>query len=282
MIKIVSDSTCDLSTELVEKYNVQIAPLHIVLGEKEYLDGVEISPDEIYAWADANEDTPKTSAIGFEDAMDIMKPLVDTEDEMIIFNISGKMSTTVNVFRMVAEELELEDKVTVIDSENLSTGIGLLVLKAATMVKEGKTRAEICETIEAIKEKVSASFVVDTLTYLHRGGRCSSVAALAGGVLKLHPKIVVSNGSMSADKKYRGKMSNVIMDYVKDMEDKLKQADKSRVFITHSGCEQEIIDKVYAYLEDMNYFDEILVTRAGGVISSHCGPGTLGVLFVEK
>lgn len=282
MIKIVSDSTCDLSTELVEKYNVQIAPLHIVLGEKEYLDGVEISPDEIYAWADANEDTPKTSAIGFEDAMDIMKPLVDTEDEMIIFNISGKMSTTVNVFRMVAEELELEDKVTVIDSENLSTGIGLLVLKAATMVKEGKTRAEICETIGAIKEKVSASFVVDTLTYLHRGGRCSSVAALAGGVLKLHPKIVVSNGSMSADKKYRGKMSNVIMDYVKDMEDKLKQADKSRVFITHSGCEQEIIDKVYAYLEDMNYFDEILVTRAGGVISSHCGPGTLGVLFVEK
>lgn len=282
MIKIVSDSTCDLSTELVEKYNVQIAPLHIVLGEKEYLDRVEISPDEIYAWADANEDTPKTSAIGFEDAMDIMKPLVDTEDEMIIFNISGKMSTTVNVFRMVAEELELEDKVTVIDSENLSTGIGLLVLKAATMVKEGKTRAEICETIEAIKEKVSASFVVDTLTYLHRGGRCSSVAALAGGVLKLHPKIVVSNGSMSADKKYRGKMSNVIMDYVKDMEDKLKQADKSRVFITHSGCEQEIIDKVYAYLEDMNYFDEILVTRAGGVISSHCGPGTLGVLFVEK
>lgn len=282
MIKIVSDSTCDLSTELVEKYNVQIAPLHIVLGEKEYLDRVEISPDEIYACADANEDTPKTSAIGFEDAMDIMKPLVDTEDEMIIFNISGKMSTTVNVFRMVAEELELEDKVTVIDSENLSTGIGLLVLKAATMVKEGKTRAEICETIEAIKEKVSASFVVDTLTYLHRGGRCSSVAALAGGVLKLHPKIVVSNGSMSADKKYRGKMSNVIMDYVKDMEDKLKQADKSRVFITHSGCEQEIIDKVYAYLEDMNYFDEILVTRAGGVISSHCGPGTLGVLFVEK
>ncbi|MBR2046548.1 MAG: DegV family protein [Agathobacter sp.] len=282
MIKIVSDSTCDLSKELVEKYDIQIAPLHIVLGEKEYLDGVEITPDEIYAWADANEDTPKTSAIGYEDAMEIMKPLVDTDDEMIIFTISGKMSTTTNVFRMAAEELDLEDKVTIIDSGNLSTGIGLLVLKAATLVREGMSRAEIKQTIEELKEKVQASFVVDTLTYLHRGGRCSSVAALAGGVLKLHPKIVVEEGSMSADKKYRGKMDRVIMDYVKDLEDTMKEADASRVFITHSGCEQETIDKVYAYLEELQYFDEILVTRAGGVISSHCGPGTLGVLYIKK
>jgi len=282
MIKIVADSTCDLSNELVEKYNIQIAPLHILLGEKEYMDGVNITPDEIYAWADANEDTPKTSAIGFEDAASMVEQIKDTDDEMIVFTISGKMSTTVNVFRMVAEELEVEDQITIIDSENLSTGIGLMVLKAATMVNEGKSRAEICAAMEEIKDKVSASFVVDTLTYLHRGGRCSSVEALAGGVLKLHPKIVVANGSMNADKKYRGKMSKVILDYVKDMEEALKQADKSRVFITHSGCEQEVIDSVYAYLEELQYFDEILVTRAGGVISSHCGPGTLGVLFVGK
>lgn len=282
MIKIVSDSTCDLSKGLIEKYNILIAPLHIVLGEKEYLDGVEISSDEIYAWADKNEDTPKTSAIGFEEATNIMEQIVGTDDEMIIFTISGKMSTTNNVFRMVAEELELEESVSVIDSENLSTGIGLMVLKAATMAQEGKSRSEICATIDEIKGKVSASFVVDTLTYLHRGGRCSSVAALAGGVLKLHPKIVVANGSMSADKKYRGKMKKVILDYVKDMEESLKNADKTRVFITHSGCEKEIIDSVYTYLEELGYFDEILVTRAGGVISSHCGPGTLGVLFIEK
>lgn len=282
MIKIVADSTCDLSNELVEKYNIQIAPLHILLGEKEYMDGVNITPDEIYAWADANEDTPKTSAIGFEDAASMVEQIKDTDDEMIVFTISGKMSTTVNVFRMVAEELKVEDQITIIDSENLSTGIGLMVLKAATMVNEGKSRAEICAAMEEIKGKVSASFVVDTLTYLHRGGRCSSVEALAGGVLKLHPKIVVANGSMNADKKYRGKMSKVILDYVKDMEEALKQADKSRVFITHSGCEQEVIDSVYAYLEELQYFDEILVTRAGGVISSHCGPGTLGVLFVGK
>lgn len=282
MIKIVSDSTCDLSKELIEKYDIQIVPLHILLGEKEYLDGVEISPDEIYAWADQNEDTPKTSAVGFEEAADVVKQIVGTDDEMIIFTISGKMSTTGNVFRMVVEELELEDKVSVIDSENLSTGIGLMVLKAADMVKEGKSRTEICQSIDELKGKVQASFVVDTLTYLHRGGRCSSVAALAGGVLKLHPKIVVADGTMSADKKYRGKMEKTIMDYVQDMEVVLKKADSERVFITHSGCEQEIIDKVYEYLKDMNYFKEILITRAGGVISSHCGYGTLGVLYLNK
>ena len=282
MIKIVSDSTCDLSKELVEKYDIQIVPLHILLGEKEYLDGVEISPDEIYAWADKNEDTPKTSAVGFEEAADVVKQIVGTEDEMIVFTISGKMSTTGNVFRMVVEELELEDKVSVIDSENLSTGIGLMVLKAADMVKEGKSRTEICQTIDERKGKVQASFVVDTLTYLHRGGRCSSISALAGGVLKLHPKIVVADGSMRADKKYRGKMEKVIIDYVEDMKDVLKEADSQRVFITHSGCEQEIIDKVYTYLKDMNYFKEILITRAGGVISSHCGYGTLGVLYLDK
>ena len=282
MIKIVSDSTCDLSKELIEQYEIQIAPLHIVLGEKEYLDGVEISPDEIYAWADKNEDTPKTSAIGFEEAANIMKQLTGTEDEMIIFTISGKMSTTVNVFRMVAEELELEDKASIIDSENLSTGIGLLVLKAAEMVREGKSRTEICQSIEELKGKVKSSFVVDTLTYLHRGGRCSSIAALAGGVLKMHPRIVVSEGSMSADKKYRGKMEKVILDYIKDVEELLKGANPERVFITHSGCGQEMLDEVYACLEKLDYFEKIHITRAGGVISSHCGYGTLGVLYLEQ
>ncbi len=282
MIRIVADSTCDLSKELIEKHGVFIVPLHIVLGEKEYLDGKEISPDEIYTWADAKEDTPKTSAVGFEEAISLMQPLLETEDEMIIFTISEKMSTTANVFRMAAEELELENRVTVVDSENLSTGNGLLVIKAAELAKEGKSREEICHYIEEVKSKVRASFVVDTLTYLHRGGRCSSVSALAGGVLKLHPKIVVENGSMSADKKYRGKMDKVIMDYAKDIEEDLKMADKSRVFITHSGCEQATIDKVYTYLNELDYFDEILVTRAGGVISSHCGPGTLGVLYISK
>lgn len=281
MVKIVADSTCDLSKELIEKYKIEIVPLHIVLGDKEYLDGVEITPDEIYEWADKHEDTPKTSAVGFDSAIAVLKPIADSEDEMIVFTISEKMSTTANVFRMAVDELELEDRVTVIDSANLSTGIGLMVLKAADMAINGKNRNEIETAIEEMISKIRASFVVDTLTYLHRGGRCSSVAALAGGVLKLHPKIVVEDGAMSADKKYRGKMDKVILDYVKDMEEELKSAEKTRVFITHSGCEQEIIDSVYTYLKELEYFDEILITRAGGVISSHCGAGTLGVLYVR-
>lgn len=282
MIRIITDSTCDLTKELAEQYDIQMVPLRIVLGEKEFLDGVDISPDEIYAWVDKNEDTPKTAAVGFEEVCEVVKPIGDTDDEMIIFTISGKMSTTINVFRLVAEELELENKVSIIDTENLSTGISLMILKAATMAKEGKSRAEICQAIEELKGKVQSSFVVNTLTYLHKGGRCSSVAALAGGLLNLHPKIVVMNGSMSATKKYRGKIEKVIMDYVKDMEEELKEADSDRVFITHSGCEQETVDKVYNYLKDLNYFGEILVTRAGGVISSHCGPKTLGVLYLKK
>lgn len=281
MVKIIADSTCDLSEELVQKYNITIIPLHIVLGEKEYRDRMEITPDEIYRWSDENRTTPKTSAVSIEDAVTAMKSIADAGDEMVIFTISGQMSTTANVFRMAAEELEIEGRVSVVDSASLSTGIGLLVIEAALMSQDGKSREEIARRMEALKPQVRASFVVDTLVYLHRGGRCSSVAALAGSMLKLHPRIVVRNGAMEAAQKYRGKMSAVIMDYAKDMETDLLTARKNRVFITHSGCSQEIVDQVYSYLKELNYFEEILVTRAGGVISSHCGPGTLGVLYLK-
>ena len=281
-VKIISDSTCDLSKELVEKHNISILPLHIVLGEAEYKDGEEIGPDEIYKWADENKTTPKTSAIGITDVMDEYEKCLKEYDEIVIFSISGKMSTTVNVMRMAAEELEVEDKVFVVDSENLSTGSGLLVIEAALMAHEGKSAKEIVAYVDELKSGVRASFVVDTLTYLHRGGRCSGVAALAGGALKLHPKILVEDGAMKPDKKYRGKMKKVILDYAKEMEEKLLQAKKDRVFITHSGCEAEVLESVEEYLRELNYFDEILITRAGGVISSHCGPGTLGVLYIEK
>lgn len=281
-VKILSDSTCDLSKELIEKYNIGILPLHIVLGEVEYKDGEEIGPDEIYEWADANKTTPKTSAIGITEVMDAYEKWLKEYDEIVIFSISGKMSTTVNVMRMAAEEVEKEDCIFVVDSENLSTGNGLLVIEAAIMAQEGKSAKEIESHITQLKPQVKASFVVDTLTYLHRGGRCSGVAALAGGALKLHPKIVVEEGGMKPDKKYRGKMKKVIMDYAKEMEEKLLGAKKDRVFITHSGCEAEVLESVEEYLKGLNHFDEILITRAGGVISSHCGPGTLGVLYIEN
>lgn len=280
MVKIISDSTCDLSKELLEKYDISILPLHVLLGEEEYLDGKNITPDEIFAWADENKTTPKTSAPAMTEVVDMWKPYLDAGQEIICFSIAEGMSGTGNIMRLAVAELEAEGKAFVVDSANLSTGIGLLVIEAAIMAQAGKSAAEIVAAIEELKPRVRASFVVDTLVYLHRGGRCSGLAAMAGGVLKLHPRIAVENGKMGAGKKYRGKLSHVVMEYVKDMEEDLKAAKPERVFITHSGCDREIVQEVYDYLEGLNVFGEILETRAGSVVSSHCGPGTVGVLFI--
>ncbi len=282
MVKIIADSTCDLSQELLTKYDISILPLHVLLGEEEYLDGRTITPDQIYSWSDAHKTTPKTSAPSLVEAIELMKPYVEEKREIVCFSISDEMSTSGNVMRLAAEELSAQQLVTVINSANLSTGIGLLVIEAAIMAGNGATGKEIAERMEELKPLVRASFVVDTLTYLHRGGRCSGVAALAGSALKLHPKIIVENGRMTPQKKYRGKIERVILDYVRDLEQDLKSAKKERVFITHSGCDAVVVEAVRSYLEGLQVFDEILETRAGGVISSHCGPGTLGVLFIER
>ncbi len=280
MVKIISDSTCDLSEELLARYEIDILPLHILLGEDEYEDGVNITPDEIYRWADANKTTPKTSAPAMERAMELFRPYVEAGREIVCFSISTDMSTSANVMRMAAEELGT-NLVHVVDSENLSTGIGLLVVEAAILAQQQKTAEEIVRRVMELRPKVRASFVVDTLVYLHRGGRCSGLAAMAGGMLKLHPRIGVDNGKMSPGKKYRGKIDKVILDYAKDMEEELKAALPERVFITHSGCDAATVERVRAYLASLDHFQEIHETRAGGVISSHCGPGTLGVLFID-
>lgn len=280
MIKIITDSTSDLSDDILKRYDIDVLPLYIHLGEKEYKDKLEIKPEDIYAWSDANNSTPKTAAPSIGDAISAIKPYVEKGDEIIMFAISEDMSTTANVMRLAAAELNYEEHVYVIDSENLSTGIGHLVVEAAIMVRKKMSIKDIVNSIEALKPYVRASFVVDMLTYLHRGGRCSATSALVGGLLKLKPSIVVKNGKMEADKRYRGKLSKVINEYVKDMEQDLLHAKPDRVFITHSGCDKEIVDNVKAYLESLGHFHSIIETRAGSVISSHCGPGTLGVLFI--
>lgn len=282
MIRIISDSTCDLSKDLLERYHISVLPLHVLLGETEYEDGISVTPDEIYAWCEKNKTTPKTSAPSMEQAAELFRPYVEQGDELICFSIAQTMSASGSVMRLAAQELEAEDKITVIDSANLSTGVGHLVIEAAIMAEEGYSATEIAAKIEEIKPMVRSSFVVDTLTYLYRGGRCSGVAALAGGALSLHPKISVVNGVMSAGKKYRGKIKKAILSYVQDMEEELLNAKEDRVFITHSGCDDETITLVKECLERLHIFKEIHVTRAGSVISSHCGPGTLGVLFISK
>lgn len=280
MIRIISDSTCDLSAELQARCGVTILPLNIVLGDATYRDGVDITPDEIYAWADAHQTTPKTAACSTDAARKAFRPLIENGDELLVFTISASMSGSHNAMRLAADMLEGGERIHLIDSANLSTGVGLLVMAAADMVAQGLPAGEIVRRVEELKPLVRASFVVDTLTYLHRGGRCSGVAAFMGSALKLHPRIRVTGGAMSADKKYRGAMDRVLMKYVADLEAELRTARPERVFITHSGVSESTIRSVEDYLRGLGRFGEILVTRAGGVISSHCGPGTLGVLFI--
>lgn len=280
MVKIIADSTCDLSKDLIDKYEITILPLHILLGEQEYEDGVDITSKEIFDWSDANKITPKTSAPSIERTVEIFKNALNDFAELVVFTISEHMSTTANICRIAAEELNAEDKIFVVNSQNLSTGIGLTVIEAAIMSKNQKTASEIVQSVNYIIPNVRSSFVVDTLEYLHRGGRCSSVSALIGTAIKLHPRIVVKDGKMFSDKKYRGKMKSVVENYAKDLEKEFFSAKKDRVFITHTSDDREMVDGVRQYLESLNIFDEILETRAGGVISSHCGPGTLGVLYI--
>lgn len=277
-VKIVADSTCDLSADLIEKYDITIIPLCIVMGENSYFDGIETTPEEIYKWADANKTTPKTAAVTIDNAASLLKPFMDEDREIVFFGISSQMSTTCNVVRLIGEEAGY-DKLHVIDSQSLSTGIGLQVLYAARLSMAGKSAASIVEKVEKRRSAVSASFVIDTLTYLSRGGRCNSVTALLANTLKLKPEIVVKDGAMIVAKKYRGQLGSVLLKYVKDQEEALLAADKNCVFITHSGCSEDIVAPIKEYLESLSHFENIYVTRAGGVVSSHCGPGTLGVLY---
>lgn len=280
-VKIIADSTCDLSPEQIAENNISIIPLCIVLEDKSYFDLEEITPDEIYQWADENKKTPKTAAISIEHAVKLIQTFRKENEDIIFIGISEGMSTTCNVMRLASQMME-EGRVFVIDSMNLSTGIGLQVLKAAQMAREGRTAEEIVKEIEAARGRVRASFVVDTLIYLARGGRCSGATALLASALKLHPRINVVNGNMEVGTKYRGSLSRAMKQYLEDLKDGLLQAEEEIVFITHSGIDEEILAQVKEYLEGLDYFKEIVITRAGGVISSHCGPGTLGVLFYVK
>lgn len=280
-IRIVGDSTCDLSPELKEKYDIKVIPLCIVMDDVSHYDMVDITPDEIFEWADSNKTTPKTAATDIESAIEFLRPFKEAGEDVIYLGISEDMSTTCNVLRLAKDELEY-DRCFIVNSMNLSTGIGLQILRAADMVAEGKTAEEIVEAISDARADVRASFVVDTLTYLSRGGRCSAATALLANTLQLKPRIEVKMGKMGVGQKYRGKYNKVIMKYVKEMEEELLRSDKKRVFVTHTRMDQEVVDEIKTYLEGLNYFDEVIETVAGGVISSHCGPGTLGVLYYEK
>ncbi len=278
MIKIIADSTCDLSPELIEKYNIDILPLGILMDERNVRDG-ELTQAELFSWADSVGKTPKTAAPSLEDATALFAKYKDSD--IIVFSISCEMSTSNNVMRLAAEEAGCK-RVRIVDSRNLSTGIGLLILYAADLAAAGTPFEEICEMLEEVNPRVRASFVIDTLTYLQRGGRCSPLTALAANLLSLKPKIVVEGGKMDVSRKYRGKIGRVVENYVSDLMPELMTADRRRVFVTHTmqGEAQSVVEETKRKLSALGIFEEVLETRAGGVISSHCGPNTLGVLFI--
>lgn len=280
-IKIISDSTCDLNEELLKQYDISTIPLMITMGTESLKDGIEITPEEIFAWSDRTGETPKTAAPVMGDVEDFLRSFAGSGVETIFFGISEDMSATCNVLRLAADNIGY-DKLHVVDSKNLSTGIGLQAIRAAILAKEGHTAEEILEDNARIKGKVRASFIVDTLKFLHRGGRCSGVAALLANTLKLKPEIQVNEGKMGVAKKYRGNLKSVLLKYAQDKLSQLMNADSSRIFITHSGCPKDITEAVKDYLKGLGIFEEIYETRAGSVISSHCGPNTLGILFISN
>jgi DegV family protein with EDD domain len=278
-IIITSDSTTDLSAELKERYNIKTIPLGVNLGDKTYFDGVDVTPDDIYEYHRKTGELPKTTAANLGDLIDFFKPLVDEGNKVIHFSISGEMSSTFNNSRMAAEEV---GNVYAIDSRNLSTGAGLLVIAAAEMAKKGMEAEEIVKEIENLIPKVDASFVIDNLEYLHKGGRCSAVAMLGANLLKLKPCIEVKNGSMGVGKKYRGKFGDVLKTYVAERIGDGSDIDLDRVFVTHAGCDMDIVNAVVEDVKKAAPFKEVFLTRAGCTVSAHCGADTLGVLFIRK
>lgn len=277
-IIIASDSTCDLSPELIEKYGVQILPLGVALGERQYTDGVDIDPDFIYAHYEKTGELPKTSAINIADCEDFFKKYTADGASVILFTISSEMSSTTNNARLAAESCE---RAYVVDGRNLSTGGGLLVIKACEMAAEGKSPEEIVDTCNKLAPCVDASFIIDSLEFLHKGGRCSALAAFGANMLSLKPCIVVKDGKMGVGKKYRGKFGAVLPKYVGDRLGDASDVIKDHIFITHAGCEQSVIDACVSEVRAIAPEANIHVTRAGCTISSHCGRNTLGVLFIR-
>lgn len=277
-IKITVDSTNDLTPEIVEKYDIGVMPLTVNMGDKFYRDMVDITPDDIYAHVNAGGALPKTSAVNAAEYGEMFEKYLKDYDAIIHINLSSEMSTCHNSARMAAEGLPVYP----IDSRNLSTGSALLTLMACEKAAAGEDVEKIVEELKAATDKVDASFVVSRLDYLHKGGRCSAIAMLGANVLKLKPCIEVHDGKMGVAKKYRGNYNRCLDMYVKDRLTADANIDTKRIFITHSGVDQAIIDQVRATVESCMKFDEILVTRAGCTISSHCGDGTLGILYMHK
>lgn len=280
-ILITADSTCDLPYELVQKYHITIIPLSISLGDNSFLDGVDVKPRDIYSYAEKNSDLPKTSAVPPGRYAEVFQKAVSEGKSVVHIGLSSAISSSYQNACMAAAEF---DNVYCVDSKSLCTAMGLLVLRACDFREQGFGAKRIALMLENIVPKVSATFVLNSLEYLHKGGRCSSVARFGANVLGIKPSIAVDNetGKMDVAKKYRGKMDSVYKQYVKDCLSDLSEVDTSRVVIANSGgIDSKILDGIYNMVQQTEVFKEIILADAGCTISSHCGPKTLAVFYIK-
>ena len=278
-IKVTSDSTCDLGSALLEKYGISLAELIVVKDGVSYTDGVSIKPADIFAHVAAGGSLCSTAALGMGDYQDFLQRFAADYDAVVHISISSEFSSSFQNAHIAASEF---DNVRVIDSRNLSTGQGLVVLAACDLREKVESVDELCDKLNDLTSRVEASFVLDRLDYMVKGGRCSSAAALGANLLNLKPCIEVRDGKMSVVKKYRGNYSKCLANYVKDRLDGRDDLDTSRLFITRTPVSDESYAAVKEAVGKYGHFDEIFETEAGCTVSCHCGPGTLGVLFIRK
>ncbi len=278
-IKILSDSTCDLPQEVLEKYDITMIPLTVIKGGKEFVDCVNITPAEIFAHVAAGGDLCSTAAVNIGEYTEYFGKYAADYDAVIHINLSAEFSSCHQNAKLAADDFT---NVRVVDSRNLSTGQGLVVLQACKLAAECDDIDEIVDKLNAFTEKVEASFLLDQLQYMVKGGRCSAAAALGANLLNLKPCIEVKNGKMSVVKKYRGNYAKCLSTYVKDRLTNRDDLDKSILFVTRTPISDECLNAVKATVAEINDFETTYWNEAGCTISCHCGPGTLGVLFVRK
>ena len=279
-IVISSDSTCDLGEELVNRYNVKIMPLSVMLGEQSFKDGIDIVPNDIFHYFDQTGNLPKTAAPSVAEYEEFFRQFTDQGKYVVHINLSSKASGS-NGFAATAAK-SFDGRVFVVDSHALSTGQGLLVLKACDLRDEGKSAKEIYDAVMAVRDKVNTSFIPDTLLYLYKGGRCSTLSYYGSKVLSIHPMIDMKDGKLYPKRKYIGKMSRCLKNYISDLVQDYPKYDRTRCFITHSHADEEIVDQAKTLVSQMFDFDETLITVAGSIITSHCGRNTIGVLFISE
>ncbi len=279
MIQITADSTCDLGASIAAR-GIGIMPLSVILGDTPHLDGVDIVPQDIFDYVDRTGQLPKTAAPSIGDYEDFFRPFVEAGNTVIHFNISAKASSSCSYAMEAAKAFP--GKVYVVDSKALSTGQGLLVLRAADLRDAGVSPEEIVEQVNAVRPRVNTSFVPDRLDYLYKGGRCSRMAFYGANLLKIHPLIEMNDGQLVAGKKYRGSMVKCIEQYIDDLAAKYPKYEKTRCFITHSMADEAVVEAARKRVAANFTFDEVLETVAGSVITGHCGRNTLGVLFIAE